>query len=434
MSHLLAMYQGVEDLINGVETPGEGGAGEGGEHLENVGEAVVEAVKVEVAEAVAEIEQVAQEVETLRTEVEGHEERVDELHEEVAGMESMLASGNFQPSAFAHSYNKARRLNAKLGGKDFAVIGAESISDASTARVSAVTGMEGFMATVKAGAGKAIEFIKHIFNTVINFFIGIASATTALDRRRTQLAKRLEGNKLKDTIKLGAWNVGWDYEGGGWKALGQFMNSPFNDILGGALPAFIDTTKSMETIDKAKFKTAYTKLIDDIKGVAKGVAGAVAEKGDPTNRTVIGQHAGARVFVHYYDKFEEENDILVAARTIKVSFGKTEEAKKFSTGEVKNKVSMAELKSALGGAADYIDAVRENKIQQKFSKAERDRVIASMNLAARKQDEKNKEASGKGVQLIRAVYATSSSLTTTLNNYYLRVAKQMMDAVSAHLA
>lgn len=427
MSHLLNMYQGVEDLINGVEPAG--GAGE--EHIADAGEAIVEAVKVEVAEAVAEIEQVAQEVEVLRTEVEKQDEALDELQEEIGGMESMLASGNFSPASFAHSYNKALRLNAKLGGQSFNTLGAESISDAATARISAVTGMEGFMDTVKKGAGKAVEFIKHIFNTVINFFVGMVSTTAALERRQKQLDARLEKADLKDKIKLGAWNVGFDYASGGMKAADQFLASPFSDIMGVSLPAFVELGKS-ESINASSFKTAYAKLIGDIKGVAKAAAGNATEKGEGDKRSVIGAHAGVRVFVVYEDKYESDDEIVSAARSIKISFGKTEEAKKFSTGESPVKASKAQLKAALKGVGEYVHAIRDSKIQQKFSKAERDRVIATLNLKT-KTEGKGKDENGKAIALTRAVYSTGSSLTTSLNNFYVRIAKQLMDAVQAHI-
>lgn len=425
---ILSMYQGVEDLINGVEpTPGEANGQVDATDL------AVEEVRADVAEAVAEVESLADAVEEIKEELKDQEEAVEELVEEVGGMEGLLASGQFSALAFSQKYNRALKLNAKLGGQNFSTMGAESISDAATARLAAVSGIEGFMETVKSGAKKAVEYIKHIFNTVINFFVGMFNTAAALERRQKQLAERVKGATLKDKIKLGGWNIGCDYATNGLKGLEALANHSMFELTSSTLPNFMDLGKNLDGIDAAKFKSAYGALTNDLKAVAKAV-GKVSEKADASDkRTVLGSHAGFRIFAMFEEKFENDAQMVAAARSIKVSFGKTEEAKKFSTGEVATKVSTpSDLLGALGAVKSYVEEIRSSKVQQKFSKAERDRVVGTLTVAS-KTNESKKEGNAKAIDLVKAIFVSASGLTITMEKLYAYLARQLMDAVQAHI-
>jgi len=426
---ILSLYQGVEDLLAG--GTGEPGGEGNGEVV--VTEAAVEEVRADVAEAIAEVEQLAEAVVEIKEELVEHEEAVEELQEEVGGMEGLLASGQFSSLAFAQKYNRALKLNAKLGGQNFATLGAESISDAATARLASVSGIEGFMGTIKAGASKAVEYIKHIFNTVINFFVGMFNTASALERRQKQLSERVKTATIKDKIKLGGWNVGLDYATDGLKGLETLAGHSMFELTATALPAFMDLGKNLDGIDAAKFKSAYGALIADIKGVAKAV-GKVSEKTDSADKhTVLGAHAGFRIFAVFSEKYETDAEIVAAARSIKISFGKTEDAKKFSTGEVATKVSTpAALQGALASVKSYVEEIRSSKVQQKFSKAERDRVVGTLNVKT-KSNSDGKEANGKAIDLVKAIFVSASGLTITMEKLYAALARQTMDAVQAHI-
>ena len=427
---ILTMYAGIEDHINGTVGELEGG-GEG--TTVAVSEVAIEEVKAELAESIAEVEQLEAAVTEVKEELLEHEETVEELQEEITGMEALLSSGQFSGLGFAQKYNRALRLNAKLGGSNFSTLGAESISDAATARLASVSGVETFMETVKSGASKAIEFIKHVFNTVINFFVGLFSTASALQRRQKQLEEALNKKQVKETIKLGSWNIGCDYEAEGIKGIDKMVGSSAFGITHESLPKFIDLGKKLDGIDAAAFKTAYKGLIDDIKAVAKD-AGKVSEKSDSSDkRTVLGTHAGFRIFASFEDKYETEEQMISAARSVKISFGKTEEAKKFASGkEVKTKALNSDLKSLLGSVTAYVEEIRGSKTQQKFSKAQRDQVIGMLNVAS-KTHEGLKEKNGKAVALCKAIYISSSSLATQLTKLYAYIAKQTMDVVQAHI-
>lgn len=425
---VLNRYQGMEDLLN---NPEEGGAA--GIIVEGSGDAAVETVKAEVAEAMAELEQVSAEVQELRADLEEHEEVVEELQEEVAGQEAMLSGAStFSAAAFAHSYNKSLRLHAKLGGESLTRMGAESISDAATAKIAAVTGQEGFMESIKNGAKKAIEFIKHIFNTVINFFVGLFSSAEGLNRRRAQLEEKLKkAEKLKDKVKLGQWNIGVDYVKNGADILDK---GPFTKVLAEALPAFIESGKNLDGINASGFKSAYGALIAAVKEVIKDVAGTPSEKSDKSDkRQVLAARAGFSIYLAYEDKYETEEEILAAARSVKLSFGKTEGAKEFAKGEeVDVKASKAQLQGLLNTVASSVSVMRDSKITQKFSKAERDRVVATLTVKT-KENASTKEENGKAIQLVRALYSTGSSLTVSMNKLFVAQGKQALDLVAAHI-
>lgn len=422
---VLTRYNGLENLIDGA-TPGEGEPGAVG-----AGEVAIEEVRAEIAESITDIEQLGQAVEEIRAELEEHEEAVEELQEEITGAESLLAGGNFTAQGFAMSYNRALRLNEKLGGQSFARMGVESISDAATAKIASVAGIESFMATVKNAASKAAEFIKHIFNTVLNFFVGLFSAATGLDKRRAQLEDRLKkAESVKEKVKLGGWNVGVDYAKNGADILDK---GPFTKVLSETIPAFIDIGKNLDGINASQFKSAYNALVASIKEVAKDNAGNPTEKGEGNKRNVLAARAGFHIFMTFADKTETDEEILAAARSIKLSFGKTEGAKEFSKGEeVASKADKAKLQGLLNTVGATVSVLRDSKVTQKFSKAERDRVVASLNVKT-KENAESKEGNGKAIALVRALYSTGSSLTLSVNKLLVHQAKQAMDLVAAHL-
>lgn len=427
--NILNMYAGIESALSG--EPQEGGAGPDGQVAEI--EVVLEEHRADLAEAIVEVQELGAEVEALAVELEEHEEAHEELAEEVAGLESMLGSGQYSSNGFARGYARAQRLNAKLGGQNFNTLGAESISDASSARMASVSGVESFMDTLKGGANKAIEYVRHIFNTVINFFVGMFSTAAGLEKRAKSIKARLGRDlKLKDKVKLGKWNVGIDYANKGVSGLNDLVSNTFLHVLDGPLPAFMEVGKATDGIDAAKFKTAYKGLTDSLKAMASAV-GTVTDKADKSDkRMVLGVHAGFRLMVSFEEGYETDAEIVAAARSIKLSFGRAGDAKDLVTGEAANKVtSAAGLEAILKGVADYVEAIRTSKVQQKFSKAERDRVIGTLNVASKTKAD-SKEGNEKAISLIKAIFVSSSALTISIEKLYAALARQRMDLVEAH--
>jgi len=417
---ILNRITGVENMLNEPEVNS------------TEGEVAIEAVRAELAEVIADVNEVAGEVQGLSQELAEHEETVEELAEEVAGMESMLSGAvPYSAGGFAASFNRATRLNAKLGGDNVSRVGVESLSDASSAQLAAHTGTESFMATVKNGAAKAAEFIKAIFNHLLTFFVGLVSTASGLESRSKQLKAKVDGaEKLKEKIKLGGWNVGVDYAKNGADILDK---GPWTKVLSDSLPAFIEIGKNLDGVNEAGFKSAYSTLIADIKAVVKESAGAPTEKsGADDKRNVLASRAGFAVYLAYNDKFGDEKEVLAAARSVKLSFGKTEGAKEFAKGEeVAVKATKPQLVGLLNTVNTVASLLRDSKISQKFSKAERDRVVAT--LANKAKEGGDKSAQSKAIELVRALYSTGSTLTTQVNKLLTAQAKQALDLVAAHV-
>lgn len=440
-SHLdyLMMVSGTESL-NGGDTGGEnidtgaGNLGAGNTDTSNI-EAVIEEARADTAEAQVVVEQAAQAAEAAAEVLEQHEEVLQELTEEVAGVESMRTGATtFNGIAFADRYNRCVKLNAQLGGRNFNLCGAESLNDLATAKLFAVAGVEGFMDTIKAGASKAIEFIKGIFNSMINFFVGLKSTADGLERQAKTLATTIAEKAPKSTIKLGAWNIGCDYANAGLKGIDGILHAGVFDLISSSLPAFMDLSKKLDGIDVGQFRTAYKKVTDDIKELAKAAGKPnVSQTADKTSVLMV--HAGFRVFAAFSEKFETEAEAVSAARSIKLTFGKTDDAGKFTKGETELKASKGQLQSTLKGVHDYVAELRDSKVAAKFSKAERDRVIGTLNVQIKgdhSESDGKRDQAKKAIELCKAIYVSASGLTSSVDRLYIYLANQILGAVKAH--
>jgi hypothetical protein len=417
--NLLDMYAGVEDL--------ELGAAAG-----DVVEAVEEAVKTEVAEVAVVIEEQSNQIEQLVEQVTDLEEAVEEAVEVVDGLESLLGSGNFNSVAFSQLYNRGVKLANKLGGNiQGDRMGAESISDAATAQLMARTGMESIMDTIKEYGRKAIEFIKHIFNTVINFFVSIFNQADGVVRRTEQLRKRLnDGAKIKEQVKLGGWNVYFDYAKNGLS--GSSKAKPW-DATQDAVAALATLGNNVSGITLEGFKSAYASVISAIKSDAKA-AGKYNEKKSGNTDVLISIDAGIRVQASFADnEIKDLGDAATHARSLKIVIMKDPEAKKLSSGETKAKLD----KSALLGILDHNKAAangtRGDKVAKKFTNAERDRVVGSLNAIKASDSDKTAEIN-KQVTLVKAIFASAASVTQAVSKHTMSTLKASCDGVAAHLS
>lgn len=417
--NILDMYKGNEELA--LE----------GDVVAVAEQAAEEVARAEVAEATVEMQEAAQQVEVLTEKMEEMEETVEELEETVDGMESLLSSGNFSAIAMTSLYNRAAKLNDKLGGKSVSRMGAENFSDASTARLLARDGMEGFMDKVKGWAKTAIEFIKNIFNAVINFFVGLVNKTAGLQRRIDATRKRLDAaEKLKEKVKLGKWNLFVDYEKNGAKGA-LLKNFSWKD----KLDAYLNVAKDVEKANLSAFNSAYDSLVSALKEAAKDMADAGVKESGSDTKQVIADNGGIRVLVTFHDgEIKSGEDAVAAARKLKVMVGKTPESK-LGTGEVDAKADKATLGSTLTSLAGYVKTMRESKIQQKFSKAERDRVIGRLNaIAAGNAGSEDMEKSRKeSVSIVKAVYSSGASVTKTLVSLTGDAVDAGISMVAAHV-
>jgi hypothetical protein len=393
-------------------------------------EAVAAAVSAEVAELSAQIEEQGSQIEALADEVKELDETAEEVLENVEGLEGMMQSGNFSSIGFANIFNRTNRLNQKLVGRSHGSrLGAESISDATTAQMMARSGIEGFMEDVKNWGKKAIEYIKHIFNTVIAFVVGLFSAASGIQRQAESLEKRIDAGKVKEKIKLGSWNAYFDYEKNG------LTNGVLADTVKGFttnVGALLDHVKSAQSVDVSAFSSAYSKVVDGVKSYfIGGSSKSAAQEGKDV---VIGQHAGIRTMVSWKDgALKDDKDCVEAARALKMVIGKDSEAsKKLSTGEAKAKLSATELKSVLTGVKAAAHALRENNSTKKFSAAQRDQVIGMLN-AVKATDGEKKENVNKAIDVVKATYGASIALYSVGMRHKTAEARAALAGVSAHL-
>lgn len=412
---ILDLYAGVEELdLDGV--------------ADEVSEAVEEVVKTEIAEVAVAVEEQSAQIEELVEAVEELEEASEEVVEVVEGLESLLGSGNYNSTAFAYQYNRAAKLSAKLGGRSASRLGAESLGDASTAQLMAREGIEGFMETVKDWGKKAAEFIKHIFNTVINFFVSIFSSVAAIEKRADQLKKRIEDAKeLKKDIKLGGWNAYFDYKKNGLTTNGM----PTSPV---AVEDMINVVKNPTSVTVADFSSAYATAIAAIK--ADGAGFKANKKVADGEEVLIGQIAALRFKASYKaaGKFDKLSDCVEAARSIKVRvMVDSAEAKKIATGETKATIDRAGLLKEVGSVQDAAKIIRAGKVEQKFSKAERDRVVGLLNAVKPSDDKAAAGETGDQIKLVRAVFATGASVVQSGIKLITTVCKAKLDGVAAHI-
>ena len=426
MSHYdpLSDFMGAEEL---------GLAGEG-EHV-HVDHGSVEetAVVAEISELTAEIEEQSAVIEKLVDHVEDLEEAVEEVEEAVEGMESMLNSGNFNSLCFAHTYNRAMRLAAKLGCEyDGVRVGAEAMSDVTTANMQARAGIEAIGETLKNWGAKAVAFIKHIFNTIINFFVSLRSKTDALQRREQQLRDRVNGGaKVKDKIKLGAWNVYVDYATEGLKEASKKDAGALSGFQTSVAELCAEAGK-VDGMSVPTLKTAYSGLVTRAKADAKAF-GKYNEKKQGSKDLIVSQRAGSRMTITVSEPtITSFAEAATAIRSVSLNIIKAPEAKKMSSGETKAKVDKSGLIAALDGVKSQIADLRTGKLKETATTNARDQIIAKLNNIKAADKDKESDVNGK-VNVVKAAFALAAKVASNCDRHLINKADAYLDGVAAHI-
>lgn len=419
----LLQYMGAEEL--GLE---EGGA----VNLEH-GDIAEAQVATEVAELTAVIEEQSSDIEKLVDVVEELEETVEEVQEQVEGLESMLNSGNYNSISFTNTYNSALRKAAKLGCEFTGDrVGAESMGDIASANLMARAGIEAIGETLKNWGSKAVAFIKHIFNTIINFFVSIFSKADALQRRGEQLRKRLnDGAAIKKKIKLGGWNVYLDYASAG--LIGESKrNKGTMDSTETAIALLMEEANKIDGITLGGVKSAYSTLVGAVKDDAKAY-GKYNEKKQGNKDLIISQKAGVRMVASLSDPtIESLGDAATAIRSVSLNITKAPEAKKLSSGEVAAKVDKSGLTAALDNVKGKVASIREGKLSKKLTSTARDQIIGKLNNVKAADGDKTSEVNGK-IGIVKAVYGLAAKLVANGERDTINTADAILSGVAAHL-
>lgn len=418
----LMNYMGAEEL----------GLDENSPAVEVVAEAAEAAVSAEIGEVTAAIEEQTAEIEKLTSAVCELDETVEELEEQVEGLESMLSSGNFNSISFTHTYNRALRNAAKLGCEYVGDrVGAESMGDIASANLMARTGIEAIGETLKNWGAQAVAFVKHIFNTILSFFVSIFNKADGLQKREEQLRKRLGTAKLKDKIKLGGWNVYLDYATAGLTGKSAKSKGTLENTEAG-IGLLVDEASKVDGITVGGVKSAYSSLVSGIKDDAKAF-GKYNEKKQGTKAVAISQDAGVRFSASFADPTVDTlAQAASAIRSVSISVGKAPEAKKLSSGEVKSKLDKAGLTSALDDVKKKVAAIRDSKLAKKLSAGTRDQIIGKLNNVKAADKDKAEDVNGK-VAVVKATFALAAKLSAIGERQDVNVSGAILDGVAAHM-
>lgn len=420
----LLNYMGAEELGLGEE---------GGGNIEH-GDAGEAAVVAEVAELTAVIEEQTAEIEKLADHVEATEEIVEELQEQVEGMESMLNSGNFNSVSFTNTYNSALRKAAKLGCEFSGDrVGAESMGDIASANLMARAGIEAIGETLKNWGTKAVNFIKHIFNSIINFFVSIFNKADGLQRREAQLRKRInDGAAIKKKIKLGSWNAYVDYASGGL-AEGSKKNKGGMEKTSSAMASLTNEAKKVDGISVATTKSAYSSLVAGMKEDARAY-GKYNEKKQGGKDLLVSQKAGYRMVASFSEPtMENFAECASAIRSVSITVSKAPEAKKMTSGEVAAKTDKSGLIAVLDSVKAKIAGMRNNDLAKEFTNTGRDQIIGKLNNTKAGDNDKAGEVNGK-IGIVKAVYSLAAKIATNAERELINTTGALLDGVAAHLS
>lgn len=426
---LFNSYKGAEEL--GLAEEGAGGTGA-------VVDAVEAVVEAEISELTVAVEENTAEVQTLVEKVEALEEAAEEVTDAVEGMESMIASGNINAISFAKQYAHAVKKANRLPGEAILIdedrMGAESFADANTAELFARNGLESMGEKLKEFGKKAAEVVKAIFNSIINFFVGIFNKADALGRREKQLRDRLNGGaKIKDKIKLGGWNAYIDYATSGLVGKSAKNKGTTENIHAG-LKTLLEEAAKVDGITVAGAKSAYDAITSSIKSDAQAY-GKYNEKKQGSKDMIVAQDAGIRWQATYgTQNITNLSEAATAVRSIRVSITKAPEAKKLTSGaEVKAKADKAALGTALDTVKAKVAQLRDNKVKAKTSGNERDTLISKLGNIKSGDETKKSETDGK-VAFVKAAYATTVQVVSMADRNEVNLADAMLDCVAAHLS
>lgn len=392
---------------------------------------VVEEARAEVAELAVEIEEQSAVLEDVVDQIEELDESVEELEEVVDGVESLMNSGTYNSKAFGMLYARGQKLNQKLGGQNGDRLGAESLADRATAEMAARQGVEGFVETIKKYGQQAVEFVKHIFNVMITFFVSLFNQADGLQRRAASLKSKVDkADKVKTKINLGAWNAFFDYAKNGLSAAPVKGTT---DAIDG-IAALVEVAKSVDGLTVAAFNTAYDKVKSGVKAGASAFGRAEQKKAGKESVSMA-QRAAIRFRAAYQEESVKElSDIPAAARALKITVSKDAAmAKKLSTGEVASKVDKAGLNKAISDVEAGVKIMRDMKVEKKFSAAERDRIVGNLQTAAKTSDEEKAKEINEQIKGVRAIYGAVAQASQATAKAMASTLRAQLDAVAAHV-
>lgn len=384
--------------------------------VEKTAEEVAELVADKAAEEVkAEVNELADEVEELSEEVEEIEEDVEELEECVDGMEALLQAGSFNGAAFGLLYARAEKLNRKLGGADTgAVVGAESLGDATSATLAARAGMEGFMETARGYKDAAVKFIMSMYESLKAFVKGLLDKSVAIENQVKTTGDRLaKAEKMKENVKPGKW-----------ASLALIRDTHKLKAIVTAADALVAAGAKLTSNDVAGYVTAYNMLKSHISALAKDGQSKANKSGNGTTHQI---HFG-RVIISatvFDGEIKELADVNKAAKVTTISYSVSKEG-----GEVNfNALTKDTAKAFLTLAAKDGEMLKSMKDAKAGNEKGRDELIAALKKVEGKQEDWVKPA----ISALKASTAMTNRVFTVVAKILGNVADAKIAAVKAYL-
>lgn len=387
-------------------------------------EAIAEKTAEEVAELVAdkaaeevkeEVNDLADEVEELSEEVEDIEDDVEELEETVEGLEAMLVAGNYNAAAFGILYNRADKLNRRLGGKDTgAVVGAESLGDATSAGLAARAGLEGFTETVKGYKDAAVKFIMAMYESIKNYIKGLLDKSVALQNQVKATKARLDKTEeLKKDVKPGKW-----------ASLAKIDRvSKLREVMVAANKVVESTPKLAEN-DLSSFKSAMSNLTAKAKELGSLDQSKSTKAGD--KETILVKIGVVALTVTVYTgSIENHDDIKKACKATSLSYSVTK-----AEGEVQ---FPALDKPKASKMLEQVERMAKEMAEYKNDRAANDEGRDKLISAVKKLEGDDKEWAKPAVASIKAATAMTNKVYTVGARVLGNIADAKLSAVKAYL-
>lgn len=384
--------------------------------VEKTAEEVAELVADKAAEEIkAEVNELADEVEELSEEIEEIEEDVEELEECVDGMEALLQAGAFNGAAFGLLYNRAEKLNRKLGGADTgSVVGTESLGDAMSAGLAARAGMESFMDTARGYKDAAVKFIMSMYESLKAFVKGLFDKSVAIENQVKATSARLEkAEKMKENVKPGKW-----------ASLALLKDSTKLKAIITAVDAVVGAGGKLTANDVSGYANAYRTLKSQIENLAKDGQSKANKSGDGTTHQI---HFGKVVIsaTVFDGEIKEHADVNKAAKVTTISYTVAKQE-----GEVSfNALTKESAKGLLSSAQKDGEMLKSMKEAKAGNEKGRDELVAAIKKVEGKQEDWVKPS----ISALKASTAMTNRVFTTVAKILGNVADAKIAAVKAYL-
>ncbi|UVD32094.1 hypothetical protein [Vibrio phage phiKT1028] len=384
--------------------------------VEKTAEEVAELVADKAAEEVkAEVNELADEVEELSEEIDEIEEDVEELEECVDGMEALLQAGAFNGAAFGLLYNRAEKLNRKLGGNQAgSVVGQEALGDATSAALAARAGMEDFMETARGYKDAAVKFIMSMYESLKAFLKGLFDKSVAIENQVKATTARLE--KTEEMKK--------DVKPGKWASLAKIRDTSKLKAITSAVDSVVSAGAKLTANDVAGYANAYRALKAAIVNLGKEGESKQTKSGDATTHQI--KVGAVQISATVFDgEIKEHADVSKAAKATRISYNvaKAEGEVKF---EALTKDSAKQLIASAKADGEALKGLKESKAGNDKG---RDELVAAL----KKTEGKKEEWVKPSISALKASTSMTNSVFTVVAKILGNVADAKLSAVKAYL-